>query len=87
VFRSGVVEVVVKPSYLCERGLDKLYQVALKKILEFQELVEQQGKDLSRLQTRAQHLGERKMFTCVIVIVFPTESTSNRYMYVICYVR
>jgi hypothetical protein len=46
---------------LCERGFDKRYQVALKNILELQELVEQQDKNLSCLQTRAQHLGERKI--------------------------
>jgi hypothetical protein len=46
-FRSVVVD-DVEPSYLCERGFDKLYQVALKKILELQELVEQQDKSRRR---------------------------------------
>jgi hypothetical protein len=56
-FRSVILD-VVEPSYLCGRGFDKFYQVALN-ILELQELVEQQDKNLRRLQTRAQHLRAR----------------------------
>jgi hypothetical protein len=59
-FCSVVVEdVAVEPSYLWVKGSDKLYEVALKKILELQQLFEQQDKNLSRLQTRAQHLRAR----------------------------
>jgi hypothetical protein len=59
-FRSLVVEqTVVEPSYLCGRGSDEFSQVALKKILELQELVERQNRNLSPLQTRVQHLRAR----------------------------
>jgi hypothetical protein len=59
-FRSLVHEnLYVEVSYLHERGFQELYQVALNKILEFQKVVDQQDTNLSRLQTRAQHLTAR----------------------------
>jgi hypothetical protein len=60
IFRSLLVEqAVVEHAYLCGRGFEVLYQVTLKNILELQELVERQNRNLSHLQTRAQHLRAR----------------------------
>jgi hypothetical protein len=59
-FRSLIVEqAVIEPSYWCSRGFEELYKVALKKILQLQELVERQNRNLSLLQTRALHLRAR----------------------------
>jgi hypothetical protein len=59
-FRScGTEDFVVDISYLCERGFRELYSKASEKIYALQDSVERQPRNVSRWQTRVQHLKGR----------------------------